>query len=220
MQEGLKSIPLIPNFSWAFSYQARNIFTVQSNQKAKSTSAIPSISGISRFTCTVVRYFGISANSIGTAVLLFCSTFVSIWNQIILISIIIETVFNFTLVSIMSKVLEGITRLENGITFIANLTLESRWTQTAITFVGKTALASRVVLARVCDTVTLTWKKKTNNKTKIQNQSKKKQQQQTKQKKGKQQKLAKISNKMSLDMTSRETYNEIVFLHTLNQQDW
>ena len=48
----------------------------------------------------------------------------------------------------------------------------------------------------------------------------KKQQQQTKQKKGKQQKLAKISNKMSLDMTSRETYNEIVFLHTLNQQDW
>ena len=73
----------------------------------------------------------------------------------------------------MSKVLEGITRLENGITFIANLTLESRWTQTAITFVGKTALASRVVLARVCDTVTLTWKKKTNNKTKIQNQSKK-----------------------------------------------
>ena len=120
----------------------------------------------------------------------------------------------------MSKVLEGITRLENGITFIANLTLESSWTQTAITFAGKTALASRVVLARVCDTVTLTWKKKTNNKTKIKNQSKKKQQQQTKQKKGKQQKLAKISNKMSLDMTSRETYNEIVFLHTLNQQDW
>ena len=173
MQEGLKSIPLIPNFSWAFSYQARNIFTVQSNQKAKSASAIPAISGISRFTCTVVRYFDISANSIGTAVLLYCSTFVSIWNLIMLISIIIEAVFNLTLVSIMSKVLEGITRLENGITFIANLTLESSWTQTAITFVGKTALASRVVLARVCDTVTLTWKKKTNNKTKIQNQSKK-----------------------------------------------
>ena len=124
----------------------------------------------------------------------------------------------------MSKVLEGITRLENGITFIANLTLESSWTQTAITFVGKTALASRVVLARVCDTVTLTWKKKQttkqqNNKTKIKNQRKKKQQQ-TKQKKGKQQKLAKTSNKMSLNMTSRETYHEIVFLHTLNQQDW
>ena len=168
MQEGLKSIPLIPNFSWAFSYQARNIFTVQSNQKAKSASAIPAISGISRFTCTVVRYFDISANSIGTAVLLFCSTFVSIWNLIMLISIIIEAVFNLTLVSIMSKVLEGITRLENGITFIANLTLESSWTQTAITFVGKTALASRVVLARVCDTVTLTWKKKANNKTKKQ----------------------------------------------------
>ena len=41
-----------------------------------------------------------------------------------------------------------------------------------------------------------------------------------KQKKGKQQKLAKTSNKMSSDMTSRETYHEIVFLHTLNQQDW
>ena len=177
MQEGLKSIPLIPNFSWAFSYQAGNIFTVQSNQKAKSTSAIPSISGISRFTCTVVRYFGISANSIGTAVLLFCSTFVSIWNQIILTSIIIEAVFNFTLVSIMSKVLEGITRLENGITFIANLTLESSWTQTAITFVGKTALASRVVLARVCDTVTLTWKKKQT--TKQQNKNKKSKQKKT-----------------------------------------
>ena len=180
MQEGLKSIPLIPNFSWAFSYQARNIFTVQSNQKAKSTSAIPAISGISRFTCTVVRYFDISANSIGTAVLFFCSTFVSIWNLIILISIIIEAVFNLTLVSIMSKVLEGINRLENGITFIANLTLESSWTQTAITFVGKTALASRVVLARVCDTVTLTWKKKTNNKTtKQQNKNKKSKQEKT-----------------------------------------
>ena len=165
VQEGLKSTPLIENFSWAFSYQARNIFTVQSNQKVKSTCAIPSISGISRFTCTVVRYFGIFANSIGTAVLLFCSTFVSIWNQIILISIIIEAVFNYTLVSIMSKFLERITRLENGITFIANLTLESSWTQTAITFVGKTALAGRVVLARVCYTFTLTWKRKTNSKT-------------------------------------------------------
>ena len=89
----------------------------------------------------------------------------------------------------MSKVLEGITRLENGITFIANLTLESSWTQTAITFVGKTALASRVVLARVCDTVTLTWKKKTNNKKK-KNQSKKKQQQQ---KKTKERETTKIS---------------------------
>ena len=185
VQEELQSTPLIPNFSWAFSYQARNIFTVQSNEKAKFAFAIPSISGISRFTCTVARYFGIFANSIGTAVLFFCSTFVSIWNQIILISIINEAVFNFTLVSVVSLVSKGITRLENGITFIANLTLESSWTQTAITFVGKTALTSRVILARVCYTFTLTWKIKTNNKTKIKSNAKKtkqRQQKETKQK--------------------------------------
>ena len=62
--------------------------------------------------------------------------------------------------------------------------------------------------------------KQQNNKTKIKNQSKKNNNNNKKQKKGKQQKLAKTSNKMSLDMTSRETYHEIVFLHTLNRQDW
>ena len=60
--------------------------------------------------------------------------------------------------------------------------------------------------------------KQQNNKTKIKSQSKKKTTNKTK--KGKKQKLAKTSNKMSLDMTSRESYHEIVLLHSLNQEDW
>ena len=46
-----------------------------------------------------------------------------------------------------------------GVTFLTSWTLESSGTQTAISFVSKTALASRIIVARVINTSALKRKK-------------------------------------------------------------